>query len=228
MRLWPDYDGYLFVSDDMAVDPYHIMDEMDPDKMWTTSWSNMASIVNTTGEVLRWFLWYQERGLQSFVEAPPCLPRDTFERWERGYAMECKHCVVIHAADIGYTPWRFANDFRRWSYLLRETMNEIVFHNIVFTIANNESDVEILKGRYLWDEACLQVARFMENDKSTFVHPMKFSDISLRTFVETWLVTGQGNTERKVGPSADQRGCLLPSEMYCTCLTSPHNQTVAC
>ena len=45
-------------------------------------------------------------------------------------------------------------------------MNEIVFHNIVFTIANNESDVEILKGRYLWDEARLQVARFMENDKA--------------------------------------------------------------
>ena len=112
--------------------------------------------------------------------------------------MECKHCVVIHAADIGYIPRRFANDFRHWSYLLRETMNEIALHQIVFAIANNKSDAQIFKRKYAWDTQCLHVAKYLEDDTNNFVHPVKFLNNSLQAYVEDWLET-RAKKRRKKG-----------------------------
>ena len=60
MTLWPDYDSYLFVGDDMAVNPHRMMEEMDPDKLWTTRFSLMTSIVDPTEAILRWFHWHEE------------------------------------------------------------------------------------------------------------------------------------------------------------------------
>ena len=198
MTLWPDYDGYLFVGDDMAVNPHRMMEDMDPDKLWTTRFSFMTSIVDPTEAILRWFHWHEEWGVKSIIKALPCLPWDTFERWARGYVIECKHCVVIHAADIGYIPRRFANDFRHWSYLLRETMNEIALHQIVFAVANNKSDVQILEGKYAWDAQRLHVAKYLEDDTNNFVHPVKFSNLSLQAYVEDWL-ENRAKKRRKKG-----------------------------
>ena len=187
MSQWPDYHGYLFVGDDMAVNPYRMMEVLDPDKLWTTEYSFMSSIVNSTKETLPWYHWYEEWGLQSLVEALPCLPRDTFDRWQRGYVMKCKHCMVIHASDIGYVPRRFADNFRHWAYLLRETMNEIAFPNIVFAAADHKSDVQILRGMYTWDAQRSHIASYLKDDANVFVHPTKFSNASLQAYVEDWL-----------------------------------------
>ena len=172
---------------------------MDPEKLWTTRYSFQTSIVNPTESIRRWFHWNKQWGLRSIVKALPCLPWDTFHLWERGYFVtKCNHCVIIHASDIGYIPRQFASNFQRWSYLLRDTMNEIALHNIMFAAANNKSDVQTLEGKYTWNTPRLNQTEYFLNDRNSFVHPVKFSNISLQGYVENWLKT-RANKRRKKG-----------------------------
>ena len=185
MRLRPDYDGYFFVSDDMAVDFYYLMATMDPDKIWTTTRGFTTSIVHPKDNIESWYHWTQPWGVPAFKKALRCLPPNTFERLKAESG--CDTCILVRTSDIGYIPQRFVEKFRRNSYILRDTMNEFAIPNTLYSIAETRNDIQIIPGFYAYAQERLKLLDYLENENNMFVHAVKFSNETLQTYMKNWM-----------------------------------------
>ena len=193
MREKPNYNGYLFIADDLLLNYGKVLStkKLHPNKIWVTRWTRTANIFHPDPKTLRWHHWRAKWGLPAVRQAVPCLSNTFWNQLEK--SIGCKRCVAKTASDIAYLPRQFASQFSKFAYIFRNSMNEIAIPSIVRAIASQD-EIELMDGTYLWKKKRSHVVDYLTK-KALFVHPVKFSNFSLRRLAKKWLASSNSSRQ---------------------------------
>ena len=192
MHRYPDYDGYLWIGDDVFLNYAVIFNKMNFSKVWTDQADEAYFCLFANASGYRWEHWSEPMGKAATLEAYDCLPtvyRDRFP--ER---LNCHHCAINNPADVGYIPQRFRKQFLDLAYIFRQVIFEVAVPTLVRVMTDSADDVMTFRHSvYVWgnQENKSAIVRQQWNTKAEFLHPVKFSDPENLNVLIRWQLEGR-------------------------------------
>ena len=187
MHRYPDYDGYLWIGDDVFWNHAATFSKMNASRVWMFPREGRLLCFSKEASIYGKFHWAQLYGKVEFVKAYNCLPRVYQYRFlER---LGCNYCAVNGASDIGYVPKRYRPLFMELAYIFRHVFFELAIPSMLLLMPDEATDIEQLQGGiYAWGDPATKPERERQlwKPSTEFVHPVKLSSLEQRRDVAYW------------------------------------------
>ena len=174
---FPDYDGYLWVADDLVFNFKEAFKFLNPNKLWfSKKFYGEKYSPNIHSNRTDWW-WPRAIGLPAARLLYGCIPevyRARSSRWFGG-----PDRLTLCESDFGYIPRRFVEDFRVLAYSLRNVFMEITLPSTFYLMSNSTDDFEVVSrppylATWLWGNE--RSAVFQKLTKNTLIlHAVKLS-----------------------------------------------------
>ena len=194
---FPDYDGYLMLGDDVMLHYKRLLAKLDPRKIWIMDVNPRERVfpISRSMNISRLGQpWTHPSGMPAMLEVEKNLTTAQRARMKRVFG--CEPCAIKIVTDILYIPRTYVKEFMRLAYEWRSVMGEFAIPTIVYLLADIQ-DVEKIPGLTLWgkDRTVNVIERALDAWKM-FVHPVKFSNPTLKKKAEEWLNKTPGSEDK--------------------------------
>ncbi len=171
IQQYPNYDGYLWINDDLIIHPWHFT-RFDQKKIWYSP-IYPAHIDHGGGSVDHWCWWRTKLGQQAVKKAYALLNDEQRSMIVHNIGPSM---VAMGYGDILYLPKHYAKAYTALAEvcLANQVFLEIAMPLIVLALAPC-NDWEFFNGRALWlPEERAQVLRNYDINVD-YIHPVKIS-----------------------------------------------------
>jgi hypothetical protein len=182
MQKYPDYAGYLFINDDLIINPRNF-ERFNKDNIWMCP----AIKINTElgYKATDWPWWPNETGCDAMEKIYPQLAPQYRNMlvYNQG-----EHTVLRGDSDIVYIPRECAHDYIQLCPLFAQHKSflEVAIPTICNCIMPKEK-IEYINGIMLWYNGERNHACDYLNPSVDYVHPIKLSNQAYRDFVEHYF-----------------------------------------
>ena len=177
MHRYPDYDGYLWIGDDVFLNHALLFKKMNFSKVWVDGVDKAYLCLFADASQYNLGHWWKTMGKAATAEAYACLPAVYKNRFPE--RLNCHHCATNNAADVGYIPKRYRAQFLELAFVFRHVFFEIAIPTFVRVITDEADDVMTFQHSvYVWENPWNKsaIVRQHWNTNVEFMHPVKFSD----------------------------------------------------
>ena len=187
MHRYPDYDGYLWIGDDVFLNHALLFNKMNFSKVWIDGADKAYLCLFADASQYNLGHWLKEMGKVATAEAYACLPNVYRDRFPE--RLNCHHCATNNAADVGYIPQRYRTQFLELAYVFRHVLFEIAIPTLVRVMTDEADDVMTFQHSvYVWENPWNKsaIVRQHWNTNVEFMHPVKFSDPENLKMLTPW------------------------------------------
>ena len=198
MHRYPDYDGYLWIGDDVFLNHALLFNKMNFSKVWVDGVDKAYLCLFADASQYNLGHWLRNWGKAATAEAYTCLPTVYKNRFPE--RLNCHHCATNNAADVGYIPKRYRTQFLELAYVFRHVLFEIAIPTLVRVMTDEADDVTTFQHSvYVWENPWNKsaIVRQHWNTNVEFMHPVKFSDPENLKMLIPWQME-----VRKIYPSS--------------------------
>ena len=177
MHRYPDYDGYLWIGDDVFLNHALLFNKMNFSKVWVDVIDKAYLCLFADASQYNLGHWWRNWGKAATAEAYACLPTVYKNRFPE--RLNCHHCAINNAADVGYIPKRYRAQFLELAFAFRHVFFEIAIPTFVRVMTDEADDVMTFQHSvYVWEDPWNKsaIVRQHWNTNVEFMHPVKFSD----------------------------------------------------
>ena len=177
MHRYPDYDGYLWIGDDVFLNHALLFNKMNFSKVWVDVVDKAYLCLFAPASKYNLGHWRRNWGKAATEEAYPCLPTVYKNRFPE--RLNCHHCAINNAADVGYIPKRYRTQFMDLAFVFRHVLFEIAIPTFVRVMTDEADDVMTFQHSvYVWEDTWNKsaIVRQHWNTNVELMHPVKFSD----------------------------------------------------
>eukprot|EP00117_Sycon_ciliatum_P045863 scpid55032/ scgid32919/ len=191
MRRYPDFDGYLWIADDIFFNYPAVFSRRNFLNVWTYPYEQPVLSVNPSTETSKvpYDHWHVPWGKAAAKESNRCVPTKYKDRFSSRLA--CRDCVVKGGSDIGYVPRRLVPVFMELSYVYRHVFFEIAIPTMLRVMVGSvNSDIETFQnGLYIWGPSSQKAdkARRQWKVENAFVHSTKYSNPAQKADAVRWM-----------------------------------------
>ena len=187
MHRYPDYDGYLWIGDDVFLNHALLFNKMNFSKVWIDGADKAYLCLFADASLYGPGHWSKEMGKAATAKAYDCLPNVYRDRFPG--RLNCHHCATNNAADVGYIPQRYRKQFMELAYVFRHVLFEIAIPTFVRVMTDEADDVMTFQHSvYVWEDPWNKsaIVRQHWNTNVEFMHPVKFSDPENLKMLTPW------------------------------------------
>ena len=184
MKDYPNFDGYLWIGDDVWLNYPQLLSQMDLNKIWLnpknqTNYIEPHKYINTG-----WGNWAAGFGLPALRNHYASIPHKFLQQTKYAFGEENK--VIKSFSDVVYVPQRFVADFITVASLLPDVIFEIAIPTALHLISKKEDHQYFSDALYLWYDGKRAHVWDFWSTKRSFIHPVKLGDRRLRDFSTKW------------------------------------------
>ena len=187
----PNYDGYLWIGDDVWLNYPQLLSTMDFNKIWLNA-KNMTYFLDDnkpnpgpkTQKLFGWREWFAMPNVRINYHR---IPEKFRKRTESAFG--APGAVLQSFSDVVYVPRRFVADFRT----IAEAMGDVIFELVVPTALNlaatsRKEDIQYFRDAlYLWYGGERdRLYQFWNVDRS-FIHAVKWSNVTKQNMAKKWM-----------------------------------------
>ena len=185
----PNYDGYLWMGDDVWLNYPQLLTTMDFNKIWLNA-KNFTNFIdekkfNANPKTKEWFNWKSWFGMPNVRKTYHNIPKKFRNRTE--YAFGAPEVVLQSFSDVVYVPRRFVADLKT----IAEAMGPVIFEIVVPTalnLASRKEDIQYLRDAlYLWYKGERERLYSFWNVNRSFIHAVKWSNVTKQTMAKKWM-----------------------------------------
>ena len=198
MHRYPDYDGYLWIGDDVFLNHAVILNKMNFSKVWIDGADTAYLCLFADASQYNLGHWLRNWGKAATAEAYACLPTVYENRFPE--RLNCHHCAINNAADVGYIPKRYRTQFLELAFVFRHVLFEIAIPTFVRVMTDEADDVMTFQHSvYVWENPWNKsaIVRQHWNTNAEFMHPVKYSDPENLKMLIPWQMEA-----RKIYPTS--------------------------
>ena len=187
MHRYPDYDGYLWIGDDVFLNHALLFNKMNFSKVWIDGNDKSYMCLFADASLYGPGHWLRNWGKAATAEAYDCLPNVYRDRFPE--RLNCHHCATNNAADVGYIPQRYRKQFMELAYVFRHVLFEIAIPTLVRVMTDEADDIMTFRHSvYVWEDPWNKsaIVRQHWNTNVAFMHPVKFSDPENLKMLTPW------------------------------------------
>ena len=177
MHRYPDYDGYLWIGDDVFLNHALLFNKMNFSKVWIDVADKAYLCLFADASQYNLGHWWRNWGKAATAEAYACLSTVYKNRFPE--RLNCHHCAINNAADVGYIPKRYRTQFLELAFVFRHVLFEIAIPTFIRVITDEADDIMTFQHSvYVWENPWNKsaIVRQHWNTNVEFMHPVKFSD----------------------------------------------------
>ena len=186
----PNYDGYLWIGDDVWLNYPQLLSIMDFNKIWLNA-KNLTYFLddkkpNPGPKTQTLFGWREWFGMPNVRKNYHKIPEKFRNRTE--YAFGAPGMVLQSFSDVVYVPRRFVTDLKT----IAQAMGDVIFELVVPTALNlaatsRKEDIQYFRDAvYLWYGDRYRLHEFW-NVNCSFIHAVKWSDITKQNMAKQWM-----------------------------------------
>ena len=185
----PNYDGYLWIGDDVWLNFPQLLSTMDFNKIWLNA-KNLTYFLddkkpNPGPKTQKLFQWANRIAMPNVRKTYHRMPEKFRNRTE--YAFGSPEAVVQSFSDVVYVPRRFVADFKT----IAEAMEQVIFEIVVPTalnLASRKEDIQYFSDAlYLWYGGERERLHEFWSDNRSFIHAVKWSNITKQNMAKKWM-----------------------------------------
>ena len=185
----PNYDGYLWIGDDVWLNYPQLLSTMDFNKIWLNA-KNLTYFLddkkpNPGPKTQKLFQWANSVAMPNVRKTYHKIPGNFRNRTE--YAFGSPEAVIQSFSDVVYVPRRFVADFKS----IAEAMEQVIFEIVVPTalnLASRKEDIQYFSNAlYLWHGGERERLHEFWNVNRSFIHAVKWSNITKQNMAKKWM-----------------------------------------
>ena len=184
MEDHPDFDGYLWIGDDVWLNFPQLLTQMDLDKIWLNP-ENETNYLDPQRSKKGWH-WSAYFGLPAWRKHYASIS-ERFRRRSK-YAFGEDNMVIKSYSDVVYIPKRFMTDFIAVARLVPDVIFETAVPTALHLISRKEDHQYFSDALYLWYGGERTHVWDYWSVQRSFIHPIKLSDRKLRGLSTNWTM----------------------------------------